>query len=392
MGELILLSNDLNVITAEINSYKQVAGHAIWEIGRRLKHVKESKLAEGRGGWSRWLEEEARISINHANKYVEIVTQLDGKYSTSNSNLGVEALYLIATMSDDMRNQQHTIPSTGESKTVDEMTVKELREVKKANKELESQIARLTQEAAQAKESAQTAINEKQRLQIALDTDREVIKQEAREAARKEFEAKAKPLHERIDYLVNNPLVVDSPESKAEITRLRADLKHAEGELERATKRNDEMSEELDKLYEENDVLADKRDAATNNADRDAIQAQIDAKDAEIEAMRRQLEEVSNPRNVWGMLKEERVVALTNETHTHTIRWAEKIAQMLLLSEEGAVVDGIAASFLGETIGTIESVLAKLKRIKIVGNETVIETVSTPARWAPKTIDLEIIG
>ncbi|WP_096187954.1 DUF3102 domain-containing protein [Evansella halocellulosilytica] len=48
------VATDINVITAEIKSYKQIAGRAIFEIGRRLKHVKEHDLAHGE--WTRWLE------------------------------------------------------------------------------------------------------------------------------------------------------------------------------------------------------------------------------------------------------------------------------------------------------------------------------------------------
>lgn len=45
----IQLSKDINILTAEINSYKQLAGQSIWEIGRRLNYVKEND--EERSPW-----------------------------------------------------------------------------------------------------------------------------------------------------------------------------------------------------------------------------------------------------------------------------------------------------------------------------------------------------
>lgn len=133
-GASVKLSEDLNIITAEINAYQRVAGEAIFEIGRRLKHVKENDLAHGEFG--KWLD---RIEINRrvAQQMIKVASDSDLKTRTS-SHLGLQALYEIATLPPDQREQPHTVPSTGETKTIDEMTVRELREVKKALKEAEN--------------------------------------------------------------------------------------------------------------------------------------------------------------------------------------------------------------------------------------------------------------
>ena len=130
----IALSSDINVITAEINSYKQIAGQSIWEIGRRLNFVKENDLAHGEFG--DWLKS---ISLNHheANRFMKVAKEIPN--STTYNNLGSNALYLLSTLPEEERTKQHET-SKGETKTPDQMTVRELSELKKQLKQKDERI------------------------------------------------------------------------------------------------------------------------------------------------------------------------------------------------------------------------------------------------------------
>ena len=70
---------------------------------------------------------------------MKISSQLTPNYATSH-NLGTEALYLIATMPLEERDKPQQLNS-GETKKPDEMTVRELREVKKKLKQREQELA-----------------------------------------------------------------------------------------------------------------------------------------------------------------------------------------------------------------------------------------------------------
>ncbi len=121
------LSTDLTQITTEIKSYQSIAGQSIFEIGRRLKWVKEHDLAHGE--YEKWLKS-VGVDKTFANKAVKIVDGLGESNVATSQHLGVEALYQIATLPEEEREKLHRLES-GEEKTPDEMTVRELRELKK---------------------------------------------------------------------------------------------------------------------------------------------------------------------------------------------------------------------------------------------------------------------
>lgn len=92
-----------------------------------MKHVKENDLAHGEFG--KWL---VKIELNHrvANQMMKVTEEIQPEKWRMSSNLGLEALYQIATLPPEERTKTHETTS-GEQKTPDEMTVRELRELKR---------------------------------------------------------------------------------------------------------------------------------------------------------------------------------------------------------------------------------------------------------------------
>lgn len=140
----ITLSNNLAQIELEINHHKQLAGQSIWEIGRRLNHVKEHDLTHGQ--FTSWIEKQG-LHYREANRMMTIARQLPNV--TTLSDLGTSALYLIATLPDEAKQEQIERIEQG-----DNPTVRELQEVRRqlnlaraANENLREKNERLAEQA-----------------------------------------------------------------------------------------------------------------------------------------------------------------------------------------------------------------------------------------------------
>src|SRR5690625_3211917 len=163
----IQLSNDLNVITAEINGYKNMIGQGVFEIGKRLKHIKENDLVHGE--WEKYCNEKIEITPAYANRHIKVYEEF-GK-ANQYTSIGLSQLYQIATLPEEERDKKHTL-SSGETKQVDEMTVRELQEVKRKLKERDKQLE-------QAKRSEEIAVRklEQEQSKEPRVIEREVVKE-----------------------------------------------------------------------------------------------------------------------------------------------------------------------------------------------------------------------
>lgn len=159
INELEPLSNNLDKITTEIKTYQSIGGQAIFEIGRRLSWVKKHDLAHGE--FLDWLKQ---INMNRhtANKFMTISKKLSNG-STSN-HLGLDAMYLIATMPPEEREKPQQL-SNGETKKPEDMTVRELRETKRKLKQRDQELADKDAQIA----DQQAELEENRRTQVELN-------------------------------------------------------------------------------------------------------------------------------------------------------------------------------------------------------------------------------
>lgn len=145
----VTLSNNLAQIELEINHHKQIAGQSIWEIGRRLNHVKENDLVHGQ--FIEWLNK-VGIERTEAHRMMKVATELPNVDTWQ--HLSNRVLYLIATLPDDEKSEQLERIEQGDSPTV-----RELQEVKRklklkeqANELLKQENMTLKQKGVQYKE------------------------------------------------------------------------------------------------------------------------------------------------------------------------------------------------------------------------------------------------
>lgn len=119
------LSMDLNQNATEIKTYQQIGGRAIFEIGRRLKWVKENDLAHGE--FMEWVKS-LGINQTFADRSIKIAKEFSN--SATLPNLPNTALFEIASLPEEERQKLQKLESGAEKKPED-MTVRELRELKK---------------------------------------------------------------------------------------------------------------------------------------------------------------------------------------------------------------------------------------------------------------------
>lgn len=246
----ITLSNNLAQIELEITHHKQIAGQSIWEIGRRLNHVKEHNLVHGEFG--EWLDK-IGIHYREANRMMTVAKQLPNL--TTLSDLGSSALYLIATLPDEEKEEQIQRIEDG-----DNPTVRELQEVKKklnlsklANKRLQAENERIKSSKVEVKETIKEVVPDDYK--ATQDLNRQLLEKN------KELSKTVKAIEERSEFIENQLAETlaqreEVDKKSAQYDELTRAIEESQGQLNSVQKQISAYKNITSLLQKGNDFLA----------------------------------------------------------------------------------------------------------------------------------------
>lgn len=235
----------------------QLVAQNLWEMCSALKEMRDKKLYIhlGHQNFEEYCENELQITRQQAYKYISIVNNLKPDFVNSSLQIGVTKLALLASISDDEREQVMT------QTDVESATVRELRD----------QIKGLQAE----KERLKTDLSESSEVVKTLQSSNLILKQQNSELAKKNKNEKQQLTDENtrlaaeLEDLKNNPL----PEDKYRIAAKKHDRDMMEYR-EQADKALHEEQERRWNLQEQFDDFRKKQQDIVKELERQLREAQ----------------------------------------------------------------------------------------------------------------------
>lgn len=186
MSEQMMEARPIETITAEILVYKNQAGAALLEIGRRLM---EAKAQLGHGEWLTWLAEAVEFSEATAQRFMRIAREYPNPSTLT--DLGAsKALALLAIPAEDRE-------AFAEEVDAEHCSVRELQAAIKARQEAENQAKGWALKCEQAKAEVDAARDAARKREEELKTANGVmagLREERRELKRQVKELESRPV------------------------------------------------------------------------------------------------------------------------------------------------------------------------------------------------------